>query len=47
VQVIWLNEMLCDQGKCKSKINGTYVYRDGGHLSISGSEELLGKIIIK
>ena len=42
IKTIWLNKLLCHAGKCKSKINDTYVYRDDGHLSVSGSEALLG-----
>lgn len=44
VKVIWFDDLLCDDTKCKSKIGDTYVYRDGGHLSVSGSEKLLSNL---
>ena len=47
VKVIWLDKLLCDQEVCKTKINGTYVYRDGGHLTVAGSEILLSNIDLK
>jgi len=47
VEVIWLDKLLCDQDKCKSKIDGTFIYRDAGHLSVSGSEVLLSEIELK
>ena len=46
VKTIWLKDLLCDHEKCKSKLDGTYIYRDGGHLSISGSEVLLGGLAL-
>lgn len=46
VEIIWLKDFLCDLNKCKSKLKDTYVYRDEGHLSISGSELLLGKLVL-
>lgn len=47
IKIVWLNEMLCNQEKCKSKINSTFVYKDKHHLSISGSKALLGKLVIQ
>lgn len=44
VRVIWLEDLLCEKSFCETRRNGTYLYRDGGHLSISGSRELLGSI---
>ena len=44
VEVLWLNELLCKDEICRSEIDGQFVYRDSGHLSISGSKRLLGEI---
>ncbi len=41
-KVISLQDMLCKDSTCKTVINDTFVYRDGGHLSKEGSA-LLGK----
>lgn len=41
VDVIWLEDLMCDDGVCKTKRNKTYLYSDGGHLTISGSREVL------
>lgn len=43
VKVLWIDELTCDQKFCKSKIGDVYLYRDGGHLSYSGSEFLIQK----
>ncbi len=42
VQVVWPEAALCESGWCRSRINGVYVYRDGGHLTVDGSIALLG-----
>lgn len=42
VKIIWLHNILCDEKTCKSKIGNTYIYRDTGHLTITGSEKILG-----
>ncbi len=42
VKVVWLHDLLCDEKNCKTKIDDTYIYIDGGHLTISGSEKILG-----
>lgn len=46
VKVIWLSELMCDSTVCNTVKNDTYLYRDGGHLTISGSKELLGQLKI-
>lgn len=46
VRIIWLDRLLCDRQKCRSEIEGTFVYRDSGHLSISGSRKLLGNLVL-
>ncbi|MGO1501388.1 MAG: acyltransferase family protein [Marinobacter sp.] len=43
-RVVWLKDLLCNHESCKSKLNETYVYRDEGHISISGSKVLFGKL---
>lgn len=37
------NEHLCNNDSCQTKIDNVILYRDSGHLSIEGSEYLLGK----
>jgi hypothetical protein len=39
--VIWLSDILCDAKWCKTEIDGVFIYRDAGHLSIPGSAKLL------
>jgi peptidoglycan/LPS O-acetylase OafA/YrhL len=43
VEVLWIDDLTCDQELCKSKIDDVYLYRDGGHLSYAGSELLIQK----
>ena len=43
VQVVWPEDALCKSGWCRSRINGVYVYRDQGHLTVEGSIALLGQ----
>ena len=40
VPVIWLGDYLCDVKNCNILYNGVPIYRDGGHLSYSGSEAI-------
>lgn len=44
--VVWLKDFLCQGDTCQGRIGDTFLYRDDGHLSISGSIELLKKIEI-
>jgi len=44
VDVVNLEDFLCSKEDCMTTINKTSIYRDGGHLSISGSEWLVPKI---
>jgi hypothetical protein len=37
VEVISFDAYLCDAGTCRTYIDGTFIYRDGGHLSHEGS----------
>lgn len=41
IKTIWLHKLLCDESSCASRIGDIYVYRDKGHLSVTGSEALL------
>jgi hypothetical protein len=41
-KVIWLHRAICGQEICNASIDGTFIYRDGGHLSREGSA-LLGQ----
>ena len=41
-KVVFLENGICIEGICKASIDSTFIYRDSGHLSISGSA-LLGK----
>jgi peptidoglycan/LPS O-acetylase OafA/YrhL len=47
IHTIWLDSLLCDKKLCKTKLNNSFIYRDSGHLSITGSEKLLGNIQLK
>lgn len=40
--VLWLSDLTCQGGLCKTSMNGIPLYRDSGHLSVDGSE-MLGK----
>ncbi len=40
--VIWLHREICRDGVCRAHLDGTFLYRDSGHLSKPGSA-LLGK----
>lgn len=42
VDVISFDSALCSEQSCKTAINGTFIYRDHGHLSYEGSR-LLGQ----
>ncbi len=40
-RVIWLPQLMgCNEGSCPSHIDGLFLYRDWGHLSVEGSEYL-------
>ena len=39
-KVIWLEDYMCKDGTCQSVMDGKFIYRDRGHLSIEGSEYL-------
>jgi hypothetical protein len=41
-KVIWLHRAICGQETCNALIDGTFIYRDNGHLSREGSA-LLGQ----
>jgi hypothetical protein len=40
IPVIWFDDFLCDQAICKTTFDQISIYRDTGHLSISGAAEL-------
>lgn len=44
VRILWLHNLLCDDKTCKTKVNDTYIYIDSGHLTISGSNEILNNV---
>ncbi len=41
-RVVWLAEGICPDGTCRAAVDGTFIYRDTGHLSREGSA-FLGK----
>ncbi|ARD44557.1 acyltransferase family protein [Colwellia sp. PAMC 21821] len=43
-KVIWLQDYLCGDETCEVYTEDTFIYRDGGHLSIEGSIKLLKDI---
>ncbi|CDZ40817.1 Acetyltransferase NoeT [Neorhizobium galegae bv. officinalis] len=38
VEVVSYHDFLCDDTKCRTEIDGKFLYRDSGHLSYQGSE---------
>ncbi len=44
IEVISFDPYLCGEGVCQTSANGTFVYRDGGHLSYEGSVYLANKM---
>ncbi|MNJ73198.1 hypothetical protein D3C77_699600 [compost metagenome] len=43
-KVVYLSDVLCDEKACKTIIDGVPIYRDNGHLSITGSVKLYQKM---
>lgn len=46
VRVVWFSEALCDKSTCRTELDSVPLYRDRGHLSIHGSEVLIGPMRI-
>jgi peptidoglycan/LPS O-acetylase OafA/YrhL len=44
IEVISFEPYLCEGGLCKTNIDGTFIYRDGGHLSHEGSVFMANKM---
>ena len=44
VEVKWIADLLCDAALCRTTMDGVHLYRDVGHLSITGSQKLLARI---
>jgi peptidoglycan/LPS O-acetylase OafA/YrhL len=44
--VVWLKDYICKGDSCQVEIDGVFIYRDKGHLSIDGSIKLLNNIDI-
>ena len=40
VSVVDFDGVLCSESACETELNGVFVYRDGGHLSVEGSRQL-------
>ena len=40
VNVVGFDDVLCAERACETELNGVFVYRDEGHLSIEGSRQL-------
>ncbi|KAI93240.1 acyltransferase [Rhodomicrobium udaipurense JA643] len=40
IPVIWLHDLLCSAGVCRTTVQGVPAYRDHGHLSVAGSSAL-------
>jgi len=38
--VVWLHDELCSGGKCRASFDGTFIYRDWGHMTREGSAYL-------
>src|SRR5262249_48871469 len=37
IQIVSFDAFLCDRKVCKTELDGTFLYRDDGHLSYDGS----------
>ncbi len=46
IEVISFDPYLCEGGLCKTSIDGTFIYRDGGHLSHEGSVFMANKMLL-
>jgi peptidoglycan/LPS O-acetylase OafA/YrhL len=44
VPVVYFDEILCSKSSCSTSLDGTFVYRDSGHLSYDGSQILAKKM---
>lgn len=44
VDIVWMDKVLCKESVCRTSINNTSIYRDGGHLSVSGSEWVMPQL---
>ena len=44
VPVVYFDEILCSESSCATSLDGTFVYRDGGHFSYDGSQMVAKKI---
>lgn len=40
IPVLFLDEFICDDVKCDTMMDGVFIYRDAGHLSVEGSAYL-------
>lgn len=38
--VFWLDDIICADGACHASIDGSFVYRDAGHLSVEGARKI-------
>ncbi|MBO9490483.1 acyltransferase [Endozoicomonas sp. G2_1] len=47
VKVFELSDIMCQNNKCLTEVDGVTLYRDAGHLSKFGSRFVLGNIVIK
>ena len=46
IEVISFDPYLCEGGLCKTNIDGTFIYRDSGHLSHEGSVFMANKMLL-
>jgi hypothetical protein len=46
-KVIWLENYLCENESCNVYVDGVFIYRDSGHLTIDGSIKLLKDLDFK
>ena len=43
-KVLWLDEIFCGAEVCQTSYEGTFLYRDKGHISISGATYMREKL---
>ncbi|NOU13848.1 MAG: acyltransferase [Methylococcaceae bacterium] len=45
VDIVWFDKIICDTGVCQTMLaDGISIYKDGGHLTVPGSEWLVPKL---
>lgn len=43
-KILWLDKIFCDSGMCRTAYGDTFLYRDKGHISVSGATYMREKL---